>query len=195
MTYGPGVESLEALTRATSGYQQRLVGVGVDQWDQPSVCDGWTVKDVADHVLGGNRFAAALAGGANPDDALVQALAASFDGDPLAHFVESATSQLEAFSRPGALDAIVHHPQGDISGRTFLYYRVGDLLLHGWDLARSTGGDDQLDGELVTDVWREYQPLLPAATENGAFGKGPTGDVSDHAPLALRLLDVTGRRP
>jgi uncharacterized protein (TIGR03086 family) len=188
------VEPLDALTRATAGYEQRLAGIGADQWDQPSVCIGWTVKDVADHVLGGNRFAAALAGGASSDDALAQALAASFDGDPLARFGESATSQLDAFRRPGALEAVVHHPEGDISGRTFLYYRVGDLLLHGWDLARSTGGDDQLEEDLVTDVWREYQPLLPAATQNGAFGKGPTGDVPDDAPLALRLLDVTGRR-
>lgn len=188
------VEPLDALTRATAGYEQRLAGIGADQWDQPSVCIGWIVKDVADHVLGGNRFAAALAGGASFHDALAEALAASFDGDPLARFGESATSQLDAFRGPGALDAMVHHPEGDISGRTFLYYRVGDLLLHGWDLARSTGGDDQLDDALVTDVWREYQPLLPAATENGAFGKGPTGDVPDDAPLALRLLDVTGRR-
>lgn len=188
------VEPLEALTRATAGYQQRLAAVGADQWDQQSVCVGWTVKDVADHVLGGNRFAAALAGGASPDEALTQALTASFDGDPIVRFVESASSQLEAFERPGALAATVSHPQGDISGRTFLYYRVGDLLLHGWDVARSTGGNEQLDDDLVPDVWREYQPLLSAATENGAFGKGPSGDVSDDAPLALRLLDVTGRR-
>jgi uncharacterized protein (TIGR03086 family) len=188
------VEPLEALTRATAGYQLRLAGVFADQWDHPSVCTGWTVKDVANHVLGGNCFAAALAGGASSDDALAQALTAKFDGDPIAGFVESASSQLDAFKQAGALDAIVRHPQGDISGRTFLYYRVGDLLLHGWDLARSTGGDDQLDDDLVPDVWREYQPLLPAATENGAFGEGPAGDVPDDAPLALRLLDVTGRR-
>jgi len=187
------VEPLEALTRATAGYEQRLTAVGAEQWDEPSVCTGWTVKDVADHVLGGNRFAAALAGGASSDDALAQALTASFDGDPIAGFVQSATLQLDAFKRPGVLHAVVRHPQGDISGRTFLYYRVGDLLLHGWDLARSTGGDDRLDDDLVPDVWREYQPLLPSATENGAFGKGPSGDVPDDAPLALRLLDVTGR--
>ena len=188
------VEPLEALTRATAGYEQRLAAIGADQWDEPSVCIGWTVKDVADHVLGGNRFAAALAGGASSDDALAEAIMASFDGDPVARFAESASSQLDAFKRPGALDAMVRHPQGDISGRTFLYYRVGDLLLHGWDLARSTGGDDQLDDDLVPDVWREYQSLLPAATESGAFGQGPTDDLPDDAPLAIRLLDVTGRR-
>ncbi len=185
------MEPIAALTRATAGYQRRLAAVGTGQWGLQSVCVGWTVKDVADHVLGGNRFAVPLAGGASADDALTQALASRFDGDPLADFVESARSQVEAFSRPGALNAIVHHPNGDISGQTFLYYRVGDLLLHGWDIARSTDGDDQLDDELIPDVWREYQPLLAASS--GAFGAGPSGDVPDDAPLALRLLDLTGR--
>jgi uncharacterized protein (TIGR03086 family) len=187
------VEPLVALTRATAGYEQRLAAVGDDQWSRPSVCVGWSVKDVADHVLGGNRFAAALAAGATSDEALTQALAASFDGEPVSAFVESANAQLDAFKRPGALDAIVLHPQGDITGRAFLYYRVGDLLLHGWDLARSTGGDDQLDDDLVPDVWHAYQPLLRTAIENGAFGTGSSGDVPDDAPLSLRLLDATGR--
>ncbi len=188
------VEPLEALTRATDGYEQRLAAVRTEQWDQPSACIGWTVKDLADHVLGGNRFAAVLATGATSDEALTHAFAAGFDGDPVASFVESSTAQLDAFKRTGALDATVLHPQGDISGRTFLYFRVGDLLLHGWDLARSTGGDDELDDDLVPDVWRAYQPLFPAATANGAFGDGPSGDVPEDAPLALRLLDITGRR-
>jgi uncharacterized protein (TIGR03086 family) len=191
------VKPLDALTRATAGYRERLIGAGAGagQWDQPSVCEGWTVKDLADHVLGGNRFAVPLLGGASPDEAFAHALAANFDGDPVTEFVESARSQLEAFGRPDALDAIVHHPERDITGRTFLYYRVGDLLLHGWDLARSTAGDDRLDDELVPDVWRVYQPLLGASSESGAFGTGPSGDVRDDAPLALRLLDLTGRRP
>jgi uncharacterized protein (TIGR03086 family) len=189
------VEPFDALARATAEYEQRLLAVRADQWDQPSVCSDWTVKDVADHVLGGNRFAAALVTGASSDDALTHALAADFDGDPVAAFVESATGQLDAFQRPGALEATVLHPQGDISGRTFLYFRVGDLLLHGWDLARSTGGDAQIDDDLVPDVWREYQPLLATLTETGVFGTGATGTVAGDAPLALRLLDATGRRP
>jgi uncharacterized protein (TIGR03086 family) len=189
------VEPLDALTRATAGYRQRLVDVGADQWSEPSVCSGWSVKDVADHVLGGNRFAVALVDGASPAEALTRALAESFDGDPVARFVESADAQLAAFTRPGALDANVHHPEGDISGRTFLCYRVGDLLLHGWDIARSTGGDDRLDDELVPGVWREYQQLLGTSAGNGAFGTGPSGDVPDDAPLARHLLDLTGRTP
>jgi len=194
MAYGRSMEPLDALARATAGYRQRLAAIGADQWELPSVCTAWTVKDVADHVLGGNRFAVPLLGGASADEALEHALAGSFDDDPVAGFVESADAQLEAFGRPGALEASLHHPQGDISGRTFLFYRVGDLLLHGWDLARSTAGDDELDNELVPDVWQEYQPLLATANEHNAFGT-PIGELPDDAPLAHRLLSLTGRRP
>jgi uncharacterized protein (TIGR03086 family) len=188
------MEPVDVLTRATAGYQRRLAAIGVEQWDQSSVCAGWTVKYVADHVLGGNRFAVPMISGATADAAFEHALAGGFDGDPVALFEESAESQLEAFGGPGALDAVVHHPDGDIAGRTFLFYRVGDLLLHGWDLARSTGGDDDLDEELVPEVWHAYQPLFTGGAEPAVFGTGASGEVSDDAPLSLRLLDLTGRR-
>jgi len=189
------VEPIEALDRATAQYRRRLVAVASEQWAQPSACDEWTVKDLADHVLGGNRFAVPLLAGASAEDAFGQAFAGGFDGDPVVQFDESASAQLEAFRRAGALDAVVHHPVGEIDGRTFLGFRLGDLLLHGWDLARSTGGDDELDEELVPDVWRAYQPIAEAAADRGTFGQGPTGSVPEEAPLAVRLLDLTGRRP
>jgi uncharacterized protein (TIGR03086 family) len=189
------MEPIQALERATEQYRQRLAAVAVDQWDQPSVCDAWTVKDLADHVLGGNRFALPLLAGASPDEAFTQALAPGFDGDPVARFDESASAQIEAFGREGALAAVIHHPAGDIDGRAFLGFRAGDLLLHGWDLARSTGGDDHLDEELLPDVWQAYEPVVGAGVERGIFGAGPSGDVPADAPLALRLLDLTGRRP
>ena len=50
----------------------------------------------------------------------------------------------------------VHHPSGDIDGATFLGFRLGDLVLHGWDLARSVGGDEHMDDELVAIVWDAY---------------------------------------
>jgi hypothetical protein len=90
---------------------------------------------------------------------------------------------------------VVHHPDRDIDGRQFLGFRLGDLLLHGWDLARSTGGDEDLDPELVPLVWHAYQPSLGNGEKQSAFGDGPSGDCPIDAHLALRLLDLTGRRP
>ena len=84
--------------------------------------------------------------------------------------------------------------RGDIDGATFLHFRLGDLLLYGWDLAHSVGGDESMDDELVAIVWDTYRSL-GVLLQSGAFGAGPSGTVDRDAPLAVRLLDLTGRRP
>ena len=188
------MEPIDALERATEAYEQRLVAVDPRQWGQPSACDGWSVKDLADHVLGGNRFAVALLSGATADDAFAYAFEGGFDADAVALTRDSADAQLEVFALPGALDRTVHHPVGDIDGATFLRLRLSDLLLHGWDLALSVGGDESMDDELVAIVWDTYRSLGDLF-QTGAFGAGPSGTLESDAPLAVRLLDLTGRRP
>jgi hypothetical protein len=44
-------------------------------------------------------------------------------------------------------------------------------------------------------VWEAVSPLGDSISETGVFGAGPSGDVPDDAPLHVRLLDLTGRRP
>ena len=188
------MDAIETLRRAGEAYRARLGGVRADQWDQRSVCDGWTVKELADHVLGGNRFAVPLLSGASADAALTIALEGGFDGDLLGLYDTSAAAQLEAFSAPGALDAEVAHPSGPTDGRTFAGLRAGDQLLHGWDLARSTGQDEGLDEGVAAAVWAVYEPRLTGPTGD-RFGDGASGTVPDDAPVVLRLLDRSGRRP
>ena len=189
------MDPITALEHATSAYRQRLTAIGSDSWSSQSVCDAWTIRDIADHVTGGNRFAVALLGGRSAREAIGIAMAAGFGDDPLSSYDISAAAQLDAFRGQGSLDVVVHHPDGDIDGSRFLGFRLGDLVLHGWDLARSTGGDEDLDPKLVLLVWDAYQPSLGTGENHSAFGDGPSGDCPTDAPLALRLLDLTGRRP
>jgi uncharacterized protein (TIGR03086 family) len=182
------------LSRATDFFERRLAAVTAQQWPMASVCDGWTVKDVADHVVGGNRFAVGMLAGFDAGSAFQGALAEGFADDPVVAYQLSARTQLDAFRAPGALEVVVHHLDGDIDALQFLGFRLGDLLLHGWDLARSCGGDDSLDDDLVHAVWDVYHPMLTGSHTSAGFGGGSTGLVSDDAPLAVRLLDLTGRR-
>jgi uncharacterized protein (TIGR03086 family) len=189
------VEPLAALDHSYKGFETRLFAVGDDQWTKPSICDGWTVRDLVDHVIGGNRFAVGLLAGQTAQEALAGALAPGFDGDPRELVSESAAAQFDAFSVEGALDSVVQHPAGEISARQFLGFRIGEFLVHGWDLARSTGGDETMEQELIPIVWDAYLPVLGLAPERRTFGDGPSGTVPDDAPLWLRLLDASGRRP
>ena len=190
----PRIEALTLLERAAHEYEQRLQAVGRDAWNAPSSCDRWTVKELADHVVGGNRSALALLDGKEFEQAFAESRAAGFDGDPIESFRQSAEGQLAAFGAPGALQRNVHHVTGEMPASQLFVFRIGELLIHGWDLARSTGGDEHMDAELTEIVWEVWQPLL-VVNESNRFGDGPSGAVADDAPLGLRLLDLTGRRP
>jgi len=89
----------------------------------------------------------------------------------------------------------VHHMVGDIPAAMLLGFRIGDLTLHSWDLARAIQADESLDPVLVEAVWETVSPMRDSIGQTGVFGDGPSGDLSDDAPLQVRLLDLTGRRP
>ena len=77
-------------------------------------------------------------------------------------------------------------------GAAFIGFRAGDLLLHGWDLARSTGGDESLPGQLAEAIHAVYLPTADMARSFGIFADTGT-EVTDDAPIAQRLLVLTGR--
>ena len=186
------MEPIDLLKRTAVEYRTRLVAVPADRWGDPSVCGKWTVKDVADHIVGGNRFAVALLDGGSTEEAMAVARTGSFEGAPVELFDETAAAQLASFEADGALDRIVHHPAGDMPGASFVGFRAGDLLLHGWDIARSTGGDDSLPGQLAEEIHAVYLPTADTARTFGIFADTGT-EVTDDAPIAQRLLVLTGR--
>lgn len=123
---------------------------------------------------------------------MAAAQAGSFEGDPVERYDETAAAQLAAFETEGALDRIVHHPAGDMPGAAFIGFRAGDLFLHGWDLARSTGGDESLPRDLAEAIHAVYVPTVERARAFGIFADTGT-EVADDAPIAQRLLVLTGR--
>lgn len=110
-------------------------------------------------------------------------------------FATAASGEYAAFEQSGATERIVHHPAGDIPETQLLGFRIGGLTLHAWDLAHASGGDETLDSELVEAVWAQLSPMAPFITQTGVFCPGPSGEVAQNAPLQVRLLDLSGRRP
>ena len=87
--YCRGVEALAALTLATAEFERRLAVVTPSRWQAPTPCEEWTVRDIADHITGGNRFAVLILGGASVDDAMRQVRSGNFSDDPMTAFHDS----------------------------------------------------------------------------------------------------------
>ena len=146
-------------------------------WEKPSTCDGWCVKDVVDHavgwqIAGGNVFGAEIPEGA--DWSTIQNSMTAALSDP---------ANLE-----GTAEGFGGMPKQGVAGMV-----IGDLLVHTWDVARSIGVDDTLPEEAVTStlmgLQRMPEPMLRSET---MFG--PAIDVADDASAQEKLLGFVGRQ-
>mgnify|MGYP001162074968 CR=1 FL=1 len=187
---------LTTLQAAIDDFGTRLRQVRDDQWELPTPCTEWSVRDLANHLVNGGRMAALLLHGATGDEVIASFDVDALGTDPMAAFEASAATETAAFAEPGALERTVHHPgAGDIPGAMLLGFRVGDNVLHAWDLARAVGLDETLDADVVAATWAALEPMADVMPATGVFGEGPSGTVGADAPVQRRLLDLAGRRP
>jgi uncharacterized protein (TIGR03086 family) len=112
--------------------------------------------------------------------------------DPQAAWKEAAAGALAAAS-PDVCDRTVHLSFGDVPGTEYLGQLTADHVIHAWDLARATDGDERLDPELVEFVHGFMAPQADQWRAAGVFG--PAVDVSADADLQTQLLALTGRTP
>jgi uncharacterized protein (TIGR03086 family) len=191
------MDPLGVLQAARDDFTDRLTAIGPDQWELPTPCNPWTVRGLVEHLVRGERMTVLLLAGTSRDDTLA-AMAEplpTIPADLVAAFDARADEAADAFAELGALERTCHHPVGDIPGSQLLGFRIGDLALHAWDLARAIKADETLRPEVVEAVWEALAPMAPFIGETGFFGDGPSGSVPDDAPLQVRVLDVSGRRP
>lgn len=181
--------------RASHAFGDLVAEVGVDQWGGPTPCPEWDVRALVDHVVRSNIAAVQMLDGvALAELAKLDLARPDFDvlgSDALAAWRRSDAAAVEAFARPGALDAVVHHPSGDMPGHRFAVMRFTDNLLHGWDLARAIGADATLDRVLVDAAHAFLAPVAHALPATGYFGKAR--EVEPTADRQTQLLAMVGR--
>lgn len=137
--------------RAVEDWDARVAAVGEEDWGRPTPCQGWTVRDLVNHVVGEELWAVPLLEGHT-----IAEVGDRFDGDVLgaapqdtSH--EAATAAARAVDDASS-DGVVHLSYGDERVEEYVRQLAADHLVHGWDLSVATGGNPHLDPELVAEV-------------------------------------------
>jgi uncharacterized protein (TIGR03086 family) len=180
-------------SRTVQTWTDHVTPIGADQWDAPTPCTDWTVRDLVNHVAGEGLWAVPLMRGAT-----IAEVGDRFDGDvlgsdPAAAWDDAMASALEAISEPGASKKTVHLSFGDFEGEEYLQQLLLDLVVHGWDLAVGIGADPTIDPTLAEAVLEWFIPNAEAWRKAGALG--PAVEVPPGADAATRLIGLSGRQP
>src|SRR4029453_9590478 len=110
------VDNLQLLQRVVVETTTVVNAVTDDQLGNPSPCEGWTVRDVINHITGGaTMFAISAEQGSVPAEVLGQLMGGDNLGDdPQAAWAKAADRAMRAFEQPGALDKMVKLPFGEM---------------------------------------------------------------------------------
>jgi uncharacterized protein (TIGR03086 family) len=173
----------------TRGY---VAGIGADQWDTESVCVGWDVHTLLNHVVSGNLWVPELVEGHTIEEVGNRLDGDVLGGDPLGAYDASSGAAIAAFREEGALERPVGVSYGPVPGAVYCGHRFLDVLVHGWDLAESTGQDANLPEDLVEACWEVLEPQLEGLLGSGMFGERV--EVPAGSDRQTELLAALGRR-
>jgi len=176
---------LVAHQRAQDTFSGVLASVQPYQFNAPTPCREWTVRDVIEHVIGGNERVAIRAGlcsepAARPQD-LIEA-----------HQATAAAAQA-VFAAPGGMTAMFELPIGPMPGSAFIRMRITDALVHAWDLAKATGQSTDLDPELAAQVLAASRQHMTAALRGTGKFFGEPQPCDPARPPADQLAAFLGR--
>lgn len=197
--------------RAVEEFVARVEAVG-DRWSAPTPCPKWDVRALVNHVVAEDLWTPTLMAGGTLDET-----GDRFDGDvlgqsPVATARAAGDAAVVATAEALATARTVHLSDGDSTAEEYAYQLAADHVIHGWDLAVATGGDADIDPDLVETlaVWfAEREERYRAAGHIGdrpadgdssgaqdqllaAFGAAPPGAASGRQAVRCRseLLGV-----
>jgi uncharacterized protein (TIGR03086 family) len=156
------------------------------QWDAPTPCDGWTVRDVVAHAIDTERDFLSRQG---------------FDPGVPVDLVEPSTawrSHAAAVAEVLGRDGVAEREYDGYFGRTTIAATMADfygwdLVIHGSDIARATGQPWSISDEEAAALHATADGWGDALHSEGVCGAAVP--VADDASATDRLLGRLGRDP
>jgi uncharacterized protein (TIGR03086 family) len=184
------MDVIQAHAAAIAGMTAVVDGIRDDQLDASTPCSEWNVRQLLRHIIVGNERWAAAADGRSLDftDPLGDEIP---DGELKRRIHESAEAVDRGWRRPGVLDRTFDGPQGEVPGARRLTVHVGELVMHGWDLARATGQTATFPDEIV-EMFIGFAEQMPRERPPGYPFASPREAHPEASPID-RLAALMGR--
>jgi uncharacterized protein (TIGR03086 family) len=175
------LDLLDLYGRASEWTATKVAGAA-SKLDAATLCDGWDVRTLMNHMLDTQNYFVSVARGesASPPSPTPPSLVGT---DPIAAFDRARADVLHAFREPGVIDKT-----GPSLGIAF-----SDQLLHGWDLSKATGQDAAMPDGLAEAAYNMIHGRFTDDQRKGVFK--PEIAVGSSAPMQDKLLAYTGRDP
>jgi uncharacterized protein (TIGR03086 family) len=190
------MENFEAFDRAVASTAGIVKGVRAGQLADPTPCTEWNVHELLNHLVGALWLGEGLFADREPRHAVGPGglpPAELLGDDPAAAFAEAAAAALAAAGAGDALTRVHDTPLGAMPGAALAGFTTLDVVVHGWDAAKATGQDTQVDGELAAHVLAFAEQAI--TDDMRAPRIGPAVPVGANAPVTDRLVAFMGRRP
>ena len=177
--------------RAVEEFDERVRAVGHDQWELPTPCSDWNVRQLVNHLVYENRWTVPLMGGSTIAEVGDRYEGDLLGDDPKGAWAESSAEAVAAVQADGALERTVDLSSGPTPATEYVNQLYADHLIHAWDLARAVGADERLDSELVEACAGWFAKMEPLYRAIGAIGERP--ETPPCAAAQTTLLAAFGR--
>ena len=173
-------EMLDAVDQVFANANRLVSGVNQSQWEAPTPCSEWNVRQLVNHMAGTTQLFAGSALRTPPTGAPD---ADHLGDDPAGSYAKYSAATAAAWRTEGALDGMTVVP-ADMPAIAALGVNIIDIGTHCWDLATATGQEHGLSPELVAliDDWNRrvvtediragggFGAILPGADDDGLAG-------------------------
>jgi uncharacterized protein (TIGR03086 family) len=177
--------------KAVEEFDARVRAVGDDQWELPTPCSDWNVRQLVNHLVYENRWTVPLMEGSTIAEVGDRYEGDLLGDDPKGAWAEASAEAVAAVQADGAIERMVDLSSGPTPAGEYVSQLFADHLIHAWDLARAVGADDGLDPELVEACAAWFADMEPHYRAAGAIGERP--EIPTGADDQTVLLAAFGR--
>lgn len=182
-------EILERWKTVAELFSKRLDAVEDEQWEDPTPCIEFSVRQLVEHAIDAQRMVPKALGERGAID--------TPNGNDLkATWRAVRAVALAAYSEPGALDKDTDSPLGGTmpAERMVAGPMTADALIHTWDLARAIGADETLPTAACQAMLDALQTMPEEALRQPGRFDGAI-DPPEGADIQTQLPCFTGRWP